>query len=329
MRLDPAAVASRTRRRHGVVLTAELKAWGADKAWIKRQVDGGRWQRLHRGVLVTHSGPVSWWTQAWAAVLYAGPGAAVSHGSAAVVHGWAVARGGAVEVSVPRTRRVRPTHGVIVHHRTAVPPVTAGLPTVARAHAVVDLVAHARSDDDAIAFLCAAVRHGTWPDDILAALAVRPRVRRRALLTDVLAEVVNGVESALEHRYRRDVERAHGLPAGTLQQRETVGGRWIRADCLYVGWGTRVELDGQLAHPFGRTDEDTWRDNAVLLERGDLTLRYRWSHVALRPCRTADQVARALQAQGWPGRARPCGPACELRGGRAGAPDRQPVRARR
>ena len=28
-----------------------------------------------------------------------------------------------------------------------------------------------------------------------------------------------------------------------------------------------TELDGRLAHPFGRTDADTWRDNAVLVER--------------------------------------------------------------
>lgn len=314
MRLDPAAVAARTRRRRGVVLTSELKAWGADKAWIKRQVDGGRWQRLHRGVLVTHSGPVSWWARAWAAVLYSGPGTGLSHASAAIVHGWRALGDGAIEVSVPRTRRVRTTPGLVIHHRMTMPPLTAGLPAVVRAHAVVDLVACSRSDDDVVALLCTAVRHGTWPDEILEALASRGRLRGRALLTDVLAGVTEGVESTLEHRYRRDVERAHGLPIGVLQQRQNIGGRWIRADCTYRGWNVRVELDGQLAHPFGRTDDDTWRDNDVLLERGDLTLRYRWSHVAVRPCRTAAQVARALQARGWRGQPRPCGPACILQG---------------
>jgi hypothetical protein len=193
------------------------------------------------------------------------------------------------------------------------PPLTAGLPAVVRAHTVVDLVASSRSDDDVVAWLCTAVRHGTWPDEILESLASRGRVRHRALLTDVLGEVIEGVESTLEHRYRRDVERAHDLPAGVLQQRQKVGGRWIRADCVYRGWNVRVELDGQLAHPFGRTDDDTWRDNDVLLERGDLTLRYRWSHVAVRPCLTAAQVGRALQARGWRGQPRPCGPTCVIR----------------
>lgn len=313
MRLDPAVVTARTRRRHGVVRTDELLGWGADRSWIRRQVDGGRWQRLHRGVLLTHSGPVSWTTRAWAAVLYAGAGAAVSHRSAAVVLGWAGARPGPIEVSVPRTRRVSATSGVLLHHRSIMPPVTGGLPTVIRQDTVLDLLSQARSDDDAVAWLCEAVRHGTWPDDVLDAVARRRRVRRRDLVVELLASVADGVESALEHRYRRDVESAHGLPRGLLQQRQKVDGRWIRADCLYPACRVRVELDGRLAHPFGRTDDDTWRDNAVLVERGDLTLRYRWSHVAVHPCQTAEQVAAALRSRGWDGRLSSCGPVCRIR----------------
>lgn len=314
MRLDPAAVAARTRHRQGVVRTAELLRWGADPSWVRRQVDAARWQRLHRGVLLTHSGPVSWTTRAWAAVLYSGPGTAISHRSAAVALGWATSRGGPIEVSVPRTRRVSATPGVLLHHRATMPPVTAGLPTVVRQDTVIDLLAQTRSDDDAVAWICEAVRQGTRPDDVLDALARRRRVRRRELLVDLLASVADGVESALEHRYRRDVENAHGLPRGVLQERQKVDGRWIRADCLYPEWRVRCELDGRLAHPFGRTDADTWRDNAVLLERGDLTLRYRWSHVAAHPCRTAVQVATALRSRGWRGSPRPCGPSCGTRG---------------
>ena len=104
------------------------------------------------------------------------------------------------------------------------------------------------------------------PSTILLALDGRGRVRHRALVVDVLAEVAAGVESPLERRYRRDVERAHGLPISELQVREVLSGRWVRADGRYRPYRTRVELDGQLAHPGGRTDEDTWRDNAALLE---------------------------------------------------------------
>ncbi len=75
----------------------------------------------------------------------------------------------------------------------------------------------------------------------------------------------------------------------------------------------RCELDGELAHPGGRTDSDTWRDNAVLIERGDITLRYRWGHVALTPCATAAQVAAALRLRGWRGAPRACKPDCPVR----------------
>jgi len=81
---------------------------------------------------------------------------------------------------------------------------------------------------------------------------------------------------------------------------------------VYRGLGVRIELDGALAHPDGRTDGDTWRDNAVLIARGEITLRYRWRHVAVTPCVTAVQVSGALRLGGWTGRPHPCGPECAL-----------------
>lgn len=86
----------------------------------------------------------------------------------------------------------------------------------------------------------------------------------------------------------------------------------MRADCVYRGRGVRVELDGGLGHPGGRTDKDTWRDNAVGMEHLELTLRYRWAHVAGRPCDTAAQVATALRSRGWAGTPTPCGPNCPV-----------------
>lgn len=134
----------------------------------------------------------------------------------------------------------------------------------------------------------------------------------RALLLELLGEAEPGIESPLEHRYARDVERRHGLPRARAQVRDRVGGRWIRADRVYEGLGVRVELDGRLAHPTGRTDDDTWRDNSVVIERSEVTLRYRWRHVAVEPCATAGQVASALRARGWTGGATRCSPTCAL-----------------
>ncbi len=313
MHLAAEIVARVSRPQADVVTTAQLIAIGADRAWVARRVSSGAWQRLHRGVLLTHSGPVLWRTRAWAGLLYAGPGTALSHESAAQLLDFRDAPPRVVTVSIPAHRRIMPTAGLVVHHRRAMPPAGGRPRRTWRGDTVVDLVTAARSDDDAVGWVCDAVRAGARLPEIADAMARRSRLRNGALLRDLLHEVAEGIESPLERRYHHDVERRHGLPRAELQVRGVVDGVWIRADAIYEGLGVRVELDGALAHPDGRTDGDTWRDNAVLIERGEITLRYRWRHVAATPCETAAQVAAALRSRGWTGCPRPCGPTCALR----------------
>ena len=295
--------------RAGVVLTRELVELGADPSWIARQVSSGRWQRLHRGVLVTHSGPLLWSARAWGAVLYAGAGAALSHEAAAHRLGFAPAPR-VITVAVPRDRRVMPSAGLLIQHRI-MPMVGGRIPTVGRGDTVLDLAAAAGSADDALGWLCRAMRVGGATREVEEALARRGRLRHRGLIADLIADVDSGIESPLEARYHR-IERLHGLPTAVLQERRVVDGGWIRADRVHPAYLLVIELDGNLAHRGGRTDRDTWRDNAVLIETGRTTLRYRWSHVIGRPCAVAGQVAAALRARGWRDRPRPCSPSCEL-----------------
>jgi hypothetical protein len=300
----------------GAIAAHQLFDAGVDPSWIRRRVDAGYWQRLHPGVLAAYSGPLTWRTRAYAALLHAGDGAALSHEAAAFLLDFRPEPPRTLTVSIPERRRVVDRPGIVVHRRRAMPP-SGGRPRRTwRGDTVVDLVAAARSDDDAVGWVCDAVRAGARLPEIADALARRSRVRNRRLLEELLTEVAAGIESPLERRYHRDVERRHGLPRAALQVREVVGGVWIRADCVYRGLGVRVELDGALAHPDGRTDADTWRDNAVVLARGDITLRYRWRHLAVTPCATAGQVAAALRSGGWPGSLDPCGPACPVDGAR-------------
>ncbi len=178
---------------------------------------------------------------------------------------------------------------------------------------MLDLLEDTRSDDAATALLCAAIRARRSPLEILDALGRRRRVPGRQVVLDLLADVEAGIEAPLERRYHHQVERRHGLPRAELQVRGVIDGCWIRADCGYTELGLRVELDGEPAHPGGRTDAGVWRDDAVLLTCGDLTLRYRWLHVAGLPCRTAAQVASALQGRGWSGTPVRCSPTCTQR----------------
>ena len=303
-------------RQLGVATAAQLIDWGFDHATMSRRARAGRWQRLHQGVYVLHSGPVDWRTRASAALLMAGPGAALSHRSAGFVQRIVASAPQRIEISVPVDRTPPRASGVKVFRRATMPFVLrSGLPRTHPAETVLDLLASARDADAAVGFLTQGVRAGASPHEILAYAALRSRLRHRGLVEEILGAQDATIESPLEHRYHRDVERAHGLPRSQTQVRQIVGGRAIRADAIYPGLRTRIELDGRLAHPGGRTDQDTWRDNAVLLERGEITLRYRWSHVAMTPCRTAAQVLHALRSCGYRDPARPCSPTCPILSG--------------
>lgn len=329
-------------RQDGVATTAQLGRWGITRETVRRRVAAGDWQRAFRGVVTLQSGPTSWRQDARAALLYCGPDSALSHESAAFHHRVLREPGHAIVVIVPHRRTITPQPGLVVHRTRTMPWAGGRLRAVESAEAVLSLVAtraarpvrppsvdrgtalggpsraavvgddhtHPGGADALVGLLCDAMRAGVQPDDLLLRAARRARLPGRSLLVEMLDQVTDGVESPLEHRYARDVERRHGLPPAVAQRWERVDGRWIRADRVYVGHGVRVELDGRLAHPFGSTDADVWRDNAVLLASGDVTLRYRWRHVAVTPCATAAQVARALQDRGWPGALRPCSPTC-------------------
>ena len=307
-----ARIAERAARQDSVITTAQCLELGAERHWVARQVSSGRWQRLHRGVHVVHSGPQSWRSRARAALLYAGRGAALSHAAAAVLHGFTERAPRIIDVRVAPGRTVRPSAGVRIHRGVSDLDVRSRLAVVSRGEAAVDLIEAARTEDEVIAILCAVTRARVFPEEVMSVLTRRRRSRRRALATELLGVVEAGIESPLELRYQRDVERRHGLPRAQLQRRQVVEGVWIRADRIYAGMGVRAEMDGALAHPGGRTDEDTWRDNAVLIACGEITLRYRWKHVAVTPCEVAAQVVAALRSRGWRGSPRGCGLGCPV-----------------
>lgn len=307
-----AAALDHARTQDGCITTAECKRIGLSGKRVAWLVRHGHWIRLHHGVYLAASGAPSWRQRARAALLHAGRGAALSHESAAFARGLTTIAPRTIEVAVPATRRAKSSGGVRVIRREPMPPSFGRLRAVAAEHTVLDLLDRAQTVDDAMGVITRAHRARVAPWALREVLASRSRVRRRQLVADLLAEADAGIESPLERRYHHDVELAHELPTAQLQVRAVLGGQWTRADRRYSEFGVRVELDGQLAHPDGRTDHDTWRDNAALVECHDLTLRYRWSHVVSRTCETAAQVALALGRGGWTGTPRRCGPACRL-----------------
>jgi hypothetical protein len=280
-------------------------------------VRAGHWQRLRCGVYSLFTGPPSRQAILWAAVLRAGPGAALSHDTAAELFKITDWSNSLIHVTIPLRRRIDCEPDIVLYrssriaeavHPTLMPPRTRVEETV------LDLVARATDFEAAFGLACAACqRELTTVPRLTAAMGNRPRLRWRAELSDALGDVASGAHSLLEYRYVRRVERPHGLPTATRQAKVTAGQRNRYLDNLYEDYGVCVELDGLQAHPEHRRWDDQRRTNTIT-ERGVIMLRYGWIDVDRRSCQTATQVGAVLRARGWPGPLIPCTNNCPVKG---------------
>jgi hypothetical protein len=86
-RTPDGVIAELAGRQHGVVCRRQLLAAGVTGRAIERRIEGGRLHRLHPGVYAVGHRVVSREGRWMAAVLAAGPGAGLSHRSAAALWG--------------------------------------------------------------------------------------------------------------------------------------------------------------------------------------------------------------------------------------------------
>lgn len=290
---------------------------GLTAKMIEARLRSGTWRVVLRGVYTSAAGDVGRPGMLWAAVLRAGRGAVLSHQTAAEK----LALGGRPEdeihVTVPEGRGVADTPGISVHRsRRAFRMKLADCypPCTSTEETVLDLVDASETFDEMCGWVTRALtRKRTTAVKLRDAMTQRRRLRWRSVLNDMIAATIAGDHSALEHRYERDVERAHGLPEAERQVPFVKpDGAEGRRDRVYRAHHVVVELDGTLYHPPENAWEDKDRDNAAI-ESGYEPLRYGWSHVTQRPCATAVQVGRILRAHGWRGQLRPCSASCPAR----------------
>ena len=316
-RVLPAACRDLLDLQDGVISRAQALETGIGPMAVRSILRSGGWQPLHRGVYATYPGQLRRSSVLWAALLRAGPDAALSHLTAAeldqLVSPGSPAASPVIHVTVPRERHVSPIAGVVLHRRADLSQArhpAAQPPRTRIEETALDLALGARTLDGAMAWLARACGNRlTTPARLEMALAGRPRARWRCELAAALADVGAGAHSLLELRYLRDVERPHGLPAGQRQVRARQGSRNAYRDVLYEQFGVAVETDGAVAHPLQARWQDQARDNAAAAG-GIVTLRYGWAAITQRPCWVAAQVGAVLRSRGWRGSVRPCGPGC-------------------
>lgn len=298
----------------GIVTKDQARRAGFSDRQIVHRVSTGRWQRIYPGIYATFSGRLSRSAQLWAAVRWAGEGAMLSHETAAEVQGMIDRPAGkTIHITVPLRRRpaqLRPARDITVHRSDQSQSQFPGpfkLPRTRIEDTVLDLVSAAPDFDHAYAWIARAVtRQLVTVGALRAAVAARSRIRWRQWLHDAFEESRDGVQSSLERRYDRDVERAHGLPTSQHQARRRIDGKTHYKDNWYPDYRVAVEIDGPAYHQNEQVQRDRDRDNANLAADDVKTFRFGPVAVTERACETAAMVAVTLHRNGWQGSPRPC-----------------------
>lgn len=295
---------------HDGVLSTSMALRHLTKNQLRWQVDSGRWQNPVRGVLVAQSGPLTDRQLLRAAVLRAGPGAALAGLTAARLGGL---RGfddrgsfaeAPIHVLVPAGQRRRtPPPGllVITHYarmlsdRDVHP---ARQPRRTRmARSLVDAAAWMPTDRGAMAVLAAGVQQRLVRADDLCLVAERiATLHRRRLVIDLLADIAGGSQAISELDFIRLVVRPFRLrePSRQSARRDHRGRRrWID-----IAWDDRkvaVEVDGaqHTEDPLQRWD-DMERDIDLALD-GYQILRFPAWLVRKDPEYVARRVQEALR----------------------------------
>jgi very-short-patch-repair endonuclease len=282
-------------RQHWVVTRQQLIDLGLSEAQIQRRIANRRLHPLFRGVYAVGRPDVSREGRWLAAVLACGPGAVLSHGSAAALWGIGEYERGDVEVSVPNARASRRT-GVRVRRRSHLGGADVsehmGIPVTSPIRTVIDLAPRLGRGELETAINEGCNRGLFTPTSLRGELDDRVGQRGVARLRGVLdRRTFRLTRSHLERLFLRLAGQA-GLPVP-----ET--GVWLNGfevDFYWPELGLVVETDGLRYHRTpAQQARDRLRDQAHLAA-GLTPLRFTHEQVRYEPARVLS-VLRAVASR--------------------------------
>ena len=232
-----------------------------------------------------------------AAVLVAGPGAALSHRSAAALWGLRPSAGTWIEVTAPR--QVRSHRGMKPHRRSLLADEVTeirGIPVTTVPRTLLDLAAVLPRHQVERAMNEAEVRRLTDALSAPALLARYPGWRGVAVIRAILEHGQIGstvTRSELEERFLAFVDR-YGLPRPEVNVHLPVAGGWIEVDCVWREQRLVIELDGWAFHrgPVAY-ERDRARDRALGVA-GWRAVRVTWRQLHEGRARLAADLRRLL-----------------------------------
>jgi predicted transcriptional regulator of viral defense system len=292
---------------HRVVDRAQLLELGLTPAMVKHRLATGRLHEVLPGVYVVGGRTLTADGRLMAAALWGGPGAVISHRSAAAAWGMLRARG-AIHVTC-RSRR-NPRAGITVHHRRLpADEVTThnGIPVATAARTLLDIAA--TEGRDALIRALRQAEHLRLTDHtpLTALIARYPSARGTAVAARVLAERLPGghTESELEDRFLEFLD-ARGIELPETNVWLNVNGSRFRVDCLWPAERVIVELDGRQTHDAEDPFESDRRRDLALSAAGYVVVRVTWRRLHDDPDGLASDL-RALRASRVSSRAVPAG----------------------
>ena len=231
----------------------------------------------------------------WAAVLYAGPGAVLSHLTAAWWRGLVAFPGPAIHVSTPRSCISRPR--VIVHGRRAQREraIIRGLPVTPVAETLLGLAA-CTPDLVLVRKALARIEYAHGPLDVASLRAAcsrgRPGSARLQHALDGYDVRLADANGPLEDDFFQFcVQRARkGIPRPRLNV--TIAG--VMVDAYFPDHGLVVELDGDANHRTPAQRRRDRRNEAILRAHGLEVVRYDWALLGHEPELVEADLLRAL-----------------------------------
>ena len=277
-------------------------AAGVARWLIRNEVQAGRWRELPGQVVVLHTGPLTPQAQRWAAVLSAGPRAALDGVTALQEAGLKRIEEDRLHVIAPRGAKHGTMPGVVVHEsrRFAEADVISdtGIRRMRPAVAAVHAALWAVSDRQAQLFLlaCAQQRLASVAEIAEALAAVRRHPRRR-LLSALVRDMAGGVQSLGELDVARDFRR-RGFPEPDRQQirRRDSGVEYL--DCEFSAYGVVLEIDGAGHADPEQKVADLLRDISVAAD-GQVPIRIPLELYNLAREQVLDRLEELLRARGW------------------------------
>ncbi|HEX5526785.1 MAG TPA: type IV toxin-antitoxin system AbiEi family antitoxin domain-containing protein [Solirubrobacterales bacterium] len=286
-------------RQHGVVSVGQLHCLGYTKGAIEKAVQGGRLHRLERSVYAVGHTNLSLHGQCLAAVFACGPGAVLSHYSAAWLWGLASWRPAPFHVTGPVARRPRLPVRIHRTRRLASPDwtLTKEIPVSAIPRLLLDLAACLkpkplerlveRSEDRGLFDLRAV--------EELLTRTVGHHGHRRLREAIALYQPTSFTRSGLERRF---LELC--LEAGLPQPRMNYVEHGFELDCYWPEFRFAVELDVFETHGTHAAFERDRKRQEDLLLAGIAMTRVTGPRLEREPHEVIARVARLLEQRAAP-----------------------------